>query len=179
MLQSLPRAFQTVNFILQIVAQQVFESIRQFFQFIFQFYFFFCGRKFVAGRGILKGPKFSVQSHQNTFTTNITFCGWLDHCFFSGNISRFLLYKKNCQTIPTGILRVFPAAVNSILGCFLRHSIRILKISHCKSILSPCQRVEKNSITSIKSNCRMFCNSLRIESCFYTFEVIAEIWEDH
>ena len=58
MLQSLPRAFQTVNFILQIVVQQVFELIRQFCQFIFQFYFF-------AGRGILKGPKFSVQSHKN------------------------------------------------------------------------------------------------------------------
>ena len=47
--------FQTVNFILQILVQQVFESIRQFCQFIFRFYLFlllfcFCGRKFVAGR---------------------------------------------------------------------------------------------------------------------------------
>ena len=52
MLQSLPRVFQTVNFLLQIVAQQVFESIRQFFQLIFQFYFF-------AGESLLRDVEFS------------------------------------------------------------------------------------------------------------------------
>ena len=74
---------------------------------------FFCGRKFVAGRGILKGPKFSVQSHQNTFTTNITFCGWLDHRFVSGNISRFLSYKNNCFQHSISDLSVFFSVVQS------------------------------------------------------------------
>ena len=95
MLQSLPRAFQTINLLFQTVAPQVFKWIKQFCQFISQICF--CGSKFVAGSGIPKGPKFFVQSHK-TLSPQSMLIGPTDR-FFSGNIS----YKNNCETIPTYI----------------------------------------------------------------------------
>ena len=91
-LQSSLRVFQTVNFIFQIVAQQVLESIRQFCQFISRFCF--CGRKFVAGSGIPKGPKFSVHSHKLSPQRSRFVADWTDWLFlFWKYFSHFIVQK--------------------------------------------------------------------------------------
>ena len=90
--------------------------------------------------------------------------------FFSGNISRILSYKNNCETIPTYISCVSNSSELKFGLLFETFNQNLDDFP----LYFVCIFVSLS--TNFKSNFRMywpFSHSLRIESCFYIFEVIA------
>ena len=114
-------SFKQCTYIFQIVVQQVFESDQIILRIYSPILFL---REVIARSAIPMGPNFSTKRSRSHLR--------LIAPFLSGNISRFLLYKNNCQTISACTSCVY----SSELKFRLVSNDRILLIHFPNSVFS-------------------------------------------